>query len=95
MDLLISHASAKVDSAVIGKALDPILNNIAKPIITLLFAVALIIFVWGIFEMIRDGGEASAREKGRWHILGGVIGMAIMVSAWGIVYFIASSVRSF
>ncbi|HTK33129.1 MAG TPA: hypothetical protein VL335_01115 [Candidatus Paceibacterota bacterium] len=75
-----------------AKVIDPIITNIVDPIIMLMFAVAIIVFVWGIVEMMMNGDDSSAREKGRWHMLAGIIGLVIMTSAWGIVYFISNTI---
>ena len=75
-----------------GKVIDPIIYHIVDPLIMLMFAVAIVVFVWGIVEMLMHGDDSTAREKGRWHMLGGVIGIVIMISAWGIVYFISNTI---
>jgi uncharacterized membrane protein YdbT with pleckstrin-like domain len=73
---------------VIGK----IINAIVTPVVTFIFFVAMLIFVWGIFEMIYKGDDASARKQGQLHILWGVIGMFIMVAAFGIIRVIGHTV---
>ena len=78
-----------------GKVVDPIIANIVNPIVELMFAIGLIVFVFGVIEMIINGDDAAARTKGRNHMLGGVIGMFIMMSAWGIIYLVASTVGTF
>ena len=81
MQSIVPIAEAKVDGAAFGRVLDPIIANIVNPILMLMFAVAIIVFIYGVVEMIAKGGDPSVREKGRWHMLGGVIGMVIMMSA--------------
>jgi hypothetical protein len=44
--------------------------------------------------MVTNAQDESVRSKGRWHIFGGVIGMVIMLSAWGIIHLIANTVNS-
>lgn len=58
---------------------------ILNPIIYLLFAVALLVFLWGIFQMINGAASDEARSKGRQNIMWGIIGMLIMVSVYGIL----------
>jgi len=94
MSLLFSVANAKVDPAKLGSVLDPIISNIINPVIGLLFAVGVIVFAYGVFEMVWKGGDPEARETGRNHMIGGVIGMFIMVSAWGIINLISNTVSS-
>lgn len=75
-----------------ASVISPIISNVVNPVVELMFAVALIVFVWGVVEMLMKGGDADARTKGRNHMLGGVIGMLIMMSAWGIVNLIANTI---
>lgn len=69
-------------------------NVILVPIVSLLFAVAFLVFVWGVFEYLIRQNDPDARATGGQHILWGVIGMTIMVSAWGIINFIIKSLES-
>jgi uncharacterized membrane protein YidH (DUF202 family) len=57
---------------------------IINPLIVLMFAIAAIYFLYGLFEFIKDADNSDARETGKNHIIWGLIGMFIMVS----VYFI-------
>jgi hypothetical protein len=79
----------------IGRILDPIISNIISPIVLLMFAVGLVVFAFGVFEMIWNGGDAEARSKGKMHMLGGVIGMFVMLSAWGLIYLVSNTLKTF
>jgi NADH:ubiquinone oxidoreductase subunit 2 (subunit N) len=61
------------------------------PLITLMMAVALLIFLYGLFEYVRNAESDSGRETGRRHILWGVIGMLVMLSAMSILYVAAGT----
>ena len=71
--------------------LNKIAANILNPAIVLLFAVALLVFLWGVLQFVRGADDAEARTLGGRHILYGVIGMAIMLSAFGILRFITGT----
>jgi len=59
---------------------------VLNPLIALLFALALILFLWGGFQFIVGSGEAGeARESGKRHMLWGLIGLLVMVSVYGIL----------
>jgi hypothetical protein len=60
-----------------------------------MFAVGLVVFAFGVFEMIWNGGDAEARSKGKMHMLGGVIGMFVMLSAWGLIYLVSNTLKTF
>jgi len=58
---------------------------ILNPLIKLMFAVAVVVFLWGIIEYIKGSGSPDSREKGTQHILWGLVGLFIMVSVYGIL----------
>ena len=66
-------------------------HYIVNPLILLLFAVAMVVFLWGIIGYIKGAGDPKARESGRNHILWGLVGMAIMFSVFGIMHIIAGT----
>ena len=55
------------------------------PIIYLLMAIAFLIFLWGCAQYIFNATNDSAREQGRKHIMWGLVGLFVMVSAWSIL----------
>jgi len=71
----------------LAKFNDAILN----PIITLLFAGAVVVFLWGVFEFIRDKDSDEAVGKGKQHMMYGIIGIFIMVSVFGIMRLILNT----
>jgi hypothetical protein len=88
----IPHVYAQVDAAKFGSAIGPVITNIVNPIVEVLFAVGIFVFAFGIVEMIIKGDDPEARKKGRYHMLAGALGMFIMLSAWGIIRLIASTI---
>ena len=58
---------------------------ILYPLITLMMGIALVIFLYGCFEFIANAGVPAKREEGKKHILWGVVGMVVMVSAYAIL----------
>jgi hypothetical protein len=62
-----------------------ILDNIVNPIISLMLAVAIIYFLWGVFEFVRNAESSEERKKGGQHMLWGALGLFIMVTAYGIL----------
>lgn len=65
--------------------LNKINQYILNPIIILVFAVAMLIFFWGIVQFINSETTDLKREDGKKKILWGLVGMFIMVSAYGII----------
>ncbi|MCA9353676.1 hypothetical protein KC842_02280 [Candidatus Nomurabacteria bacterium] len=79
--------------AVVKEIVGKINAYIINPLIILMFAVALIIFLYGVIEFIAIKTD-QARKNGKNHMLWGVIGMFIMVSVFTILRIIANTVGS-
>ena len=57
---------------------------IEQSVIPLLFAVAFLMFVYGVIKFIREE-KAEEKEKGRQFMLWGIIAFAVMFGVWGFV----------
>lgn len=55
------------------------------PLMSLMLAAAVLIFVWGGFQYLYRAEDASARQEGQRHMLYGVIGMVVMLAAYTIL----------
>ena len=63
-----------------------VLNFINTTLVPLVFALAFLFFLWGIFKYFFFGAEDEGkREEGRNLMLWAVIAFVLMVSIWGIV----------
>jgi len=65
--------------------IDGITTMIFQPIISLLFAVGFLVFMWGLVEFIANPTDPTKKKKGTDHMMYGILGLLIMVSIWGIV----------
>jgi uncharacterized membrane protein YidH (DUF202 family) len=65
---------------------------IFNPIIVFLVIVALAYFLYGILEFIQGLDNETARDKGKQHIMWGLIGLFIMVSVFFLMRVILGSV---
>lgn len=65
--------------------LNKINQFILNPLITLAFAVALLVFFFGIFQFINSETADAKRDVGKRKIFYGLLGMFIMVSAFGLI----------
>ena len=74
-------------STFVGKV-SQFINNTLIPLV---FGIALLVFIWGIFQyFILGGGDESKREEGKELMLWAIIGFVVMVSIFGIVNMISS-----
>ncbi len=67
-------------------------KEIINPFITLLFAVAILAFIWGLVEFIQGSDNEEKKTKGQQHMLWSILGMVVMVSAIGIMHLIVNSI---
>jgi hypothetical protein len=73
--------------SVVGDILGRLQYEIITPLMTVVFAVGFLLFIWGLakFMMNVEEGSSSSQSEGRQHMIWGVVGMLIMVSFWGII----------
>lgn len=59
----------------------------------LILAAAVVYFLWNVFGYVMAAGDPTARAEKQSGIIYGVIGIAVMVSIWGLVNFLTSSAK--
>lgn len=75
-------------SALAVTYLDTTITNVhttLNMIIGLLFVVATIVFIWGVIRFIASAGDEKKRTDAKNVMTWGIIGLAVMAAAWGIV----------
>ncbi len=61
-----------------------ITNIINGVLVPLIFAIAFLVFIWGVFQYFIAGGEEKKKEATHL-MLYGIVGFFVMVSVWGLV----------
>ncbi|MCA9351999.1 hypothetical protein KC866_01215 [Patescibacteria group bacterium] len=89
--ILIPHAYAAPSEKFI-QLMERINDNVINPIIIILFAAAFVLFTVGLYNLFGNQDNTDAMEKGKRHMVWGVVGMAIMISVFGIMRFITGSI---
>lgn len=84
----IAHAQSDGFTRLLGRVNEHVIN----PLVVLLFAVAFVRFVIGLYKFFGNRDNADAVETGKRHMLWGIVGMVIMVSVFQIMNFITSTV---
>lgn len=78
--------------------MSPFLNKvivvIVNPLIEILLGVAVIYFLYGVFQFVVHADDSEARKTGAQNIFWGLFGIFVMVAVFGIMHFIASSVSA-
>lgn len=57
----------------------------------LIVAAAVVWFMWGVFKFIMSAGDEEKRKEGTSMMVAGIIGIAVMVSVWGLVRWVTST----
>lgn len=66
------------------------IGNIVNKLIPIVFAIALLVFFWGLVRYIFGGAENKDAAKNL--MIWGVVALFIMASIWGLVRFIGEAV---
>lgn len=67
----------------LGQVITGLINDVLVPLI---FALAFVVFIWGVFVyFIQGGSDEEKRTQGQQLMLYGIIGFFVMVSVWGLV----------
>lgn len=66
-----------------------IINNVFVPV---LFAVAFLTFLWGVYKyFILGATKEESRKEGRDFVFWGIIGFVVILSMWGLVAVVGST----
>jgi len=66
---------------------------IVNPLITLLFALAVVYFLWGVFEFLLNQTNEEKKTSGKSHMLWGIVGITIMLGVWTILGIILNTLN--
>ena len=83
----VQQEAAKAAHSLVAKVNDAILF----PLIALLSGIAFLYFIYGCAEYIMNASNDSARETGKKHIMYGLIGLVVMLSAFAILSLAANT----
>lgn len=80
-------AGAQIDVSGVESDWEDILRtirNIVDFAIPVIFAVGLVVFLWGLLKFLRAAADENAAEDGKRLIIWGVVIMFVMISVWGL-----------
>lgn len=79
---------AEASITTLMKAIDKVIIN---PLIVLLFALAVVFFIYGLASYLLSPDNEEKRKTSKDHMLWGIIGMFIMVAVFGIMSLILNT----
>lgn len=60
-----------------------------------MFAAATVVFLWGVFQMIKGASDPGARNTGKQHIVWGIIGFVVMSAVYTILEILMNTFLKF
>ena len=66
------------------------IGELLNSIVPVLIALGVVYFVWGVVMYVIADGE-EAKKKGRDRMIFGVIGLAIIIGVWGLVFMVTNT----
>lgn len=66
--------------------------DIISTLIPIVASIALLVFFWGLAEFIRKSADPGAREEGREIMKWGIVSLFVLMSVWGIVFFLSNDI---
>ena len=80
-------AAATTDVASLFEYLTALIAGLVPFVISL----AVLFFLWGVFKFVASGDDEEKRASGRQLMINGVIAIFVMVSIWGLIAFLDST----
>ncbi len=88
--LVLAQGGPSATYGQIGTVVQNTMQFINRILVPLIFALAFLMFIWGMFRyFIFGGGDEGSRETGKQLMIWGVVAFVMMVSIWGLVNVIA------
>ena len=91
--LAAAQAPGQINTAVLMNYKGGILTIINNIFVPILFAVSFLHFVFGVYKyFIAGAAEEEQRTKGKQFVLWSIIGFAVIVSVWGLVGILTTTI---
>lgn len=58
---------------------------IVNPLIGMLFAIAIVYFLYGVYQFIANAESEDKKTAGKQHMIWGIVGLTIMIGVFGII----------
>jgi len=68
-----------------------LVGGILKSLVPVLIGIALVVFIWNMIGFIANAGDEGKAKEYKQGMIWGIIALFVIVSIWGLVYFIISS----
>lgn len=62
-----------------------------RAVVPLIFSVAMVAFIWGVVQYVINTDNETAKTKGKDFMIWGIVGLAVMLSIWGLVQILGNT----
>lgn len=69
-----------------------IFTDLVTTAIPVVAGLALVVFFWGLAKFILKADDVKAREEGRQVMKWGIVALFVLVSVWGIIFFLTNDI---
>ena len=83
--LFLDFFSTKIAYADLNGFIGKVDTMIINPLILLLFALAIVYFLFGVFQFLMNQENEEKKTSGKSHMLWGIVGIVIMLGVWTIL----------
>lgn len=93
MNFIFELFSVPTAYASIDNFLASVNKHIFNPLIYFLFAVAFVVFLFGVVKFLANQDNESERSTGKKHMIFGLIGLTIMFTVWALINIIVGTLN--
>lgn len=93
MDLFLMFFPVNVAYASIDSFIGKVDTIIINPIITLLFALAVVFFLYGALQFFTNQENEEKKTQGKMHMIWGVVGITVMIGVFGLMNLILNTLN--
>ena len=90
--MLLDLFKTKIAYADLNGFIGKVDTTIINPLIFLLFALAIVYFLYGVLEFLMNQENEEKKTSGKSHMLWGVVGIVIMLGVWTILSMVQSTI---
>lgn len=65
---------------------------IVSSVVPLMFALAFVLFLWGVVQFIMNNADENKRAQGKQFMVWGIVALFVMFSIWGLVQILSNTV---
>ena len=78
------------NAATVEEIIQKTISQVVSPFVNFLVVLATVVFIWGVIEFIAGAESGEKRTTGKKHMIWGIVGLFIMLTAAGLMWVIVN-----